>query len=425
MAIQHNHAKEVVRRAKALNKKVVAGGPLFTGIPELWPEVDHLVLNEAEVTLPRFLADLRAGCPKRIYTSEEKPDLKQTPVPLWQLADMSKYAVMAMQYSRGCPFGCDFCDVTQSLGRKMRKKTVTQVLAELDDLYRRGWREQVFVVDDNFIANKAELKREILPAMIAWMKQRSYPFTFNTQVSVNLADDQELMALMVAAGFDSVFVGIETPDEESLAECNKGQNLRRDLVACVKKIQHAGMQVHAGFILGFDSDRPSIFERLIAFIQTSGITVAMVGLLNAPRGTRLHERLQSEGRLLFDSFGDNTNFSMNFTPKMDSQLLIVGYKRVVNTVYSPRHYCRTVQTLLRNYKPSRKGIPAFRDIIALLKSAWRLGILDHGRLYYWKLIFWTLFRKPQLLNVAVSSQIYGYHFRRIFTDFQAPPRRDK
>ena len=415
MVIQRKSADQVIERCRKIGAKVVAGGPLFTSLPEEYVHVDHLVLKEAELTLPPFIKDLQEGYPRKLYNTHEKADLHQTPIPLWNMINKKKYALMCIQYSRGCPFNCDFCDVTRLFGNKIRMKTTEQVLEELESLYSLGWRDEVFFVDDNFIGNKTALKTELLPAIIGWMKTRQYPFSFNTQASINLADDEELMTLMVEAGFDCVFVGIETPDEDCLTECNKVQNKGRDLVACVKKIQRSGMQVQGGFILGFDSDRTSVFDGLIQFIQQSGVATAMVGLLNAPRGTRLYRRLMTENRLLRDATGDNTDLSMNFVPKMNAEDLLKGYRKVVSTIYSPRNYYERVLTFLRHYKPGKnnKVRLRFRDIKAFLKSIWRLGIMSEGRLYYWKLIFWSV-RRPRYLHLAVTLAICGFHFRKVF-----------
>ncbi len=419
MSIQKESVKRVIVKCKRLGAKIVAGGSLFTSGYEDFEDVDHLVLNEAEITLPSFLKDLKEGSPKHIYTSDQWADIKKTPIPLWELADMKKYASMCIQYSRGCPFNCEFCDVTLLFGHKVRIKTKDQILAELENLYLRGWRSGVFIVDDNFIGNKRELKKEVLPAMIDWMKKRKHPFSFTTQVSINLSDDEELIQLMVQVGFNAVFVGIETPNEESLAECGKIQNQNRDLIACVKKIQRFGLQVQGGFIVGFDSDPPSIFERLIEFIQKSGIVTAMVGLLNAPRGTRLYQRLVKEDRLLKDVSGDNTDLSINFIPKMNYEVLINGYKRVLRTIYSPKYYYERILTLLRNFEPLQKKKYQFHlcYLNAFLKSIWLLGIRGKGRIYYWKLLFWSLFKRPQLFPLAVTFAIYGFHFRKIFKNY--------
>jgi radical SAM superfamily enzyme YgiQ (UPF0313 family) len=418
MFIQRHSAKHVIERCKKLGKPVVGGGPLFTSVPEDFPEVDHFVLNEGEITLPKFLEDLKNGNTQRIYKTKEFAEMNDSPTPLWELADMKHYAVMCVQYSRGCPFNCDFCDVTKMFGHKMRTKTKEQVLKEFESIYSTGYRGPVFIVDDNFIGNKTTLKKEILPAMISWMEKKKYPFSFNTQASINLADDEELMRLMVEAGFDCVFVGIESSDEDSLAECNKVQNTGRNLVECVRKIQSFGMQVQGGFILGFDSDKGTIFENMIKFIQQSGIVTAMVGLLNAPRGTQLYKRLMEENRLLRNPTGDNTDFSMNFIPKMKYEDLVNGYKKVVKTIYSHKHYYERILTFLKNYKPSTKIKIRihYRDVKAFIKSIWLLGIVNRGRFYYWKLIFWTM-RRPQYFHMAVTLIIYGFHFRKVFNSY--------
>jgi radical SAM superfamily enzyme YgiQ (UPF0313 family) len=286
-------------------------------------------------------------------------------------------------------------------------------------LYSFGWRGQVFVVDDNFIGNKEKLKKEVLPAIISWMEEREYPFSFNTQASIDLADDEELMRLMVEAGFDCVFIGIETANQDSLIECNKVQNKGRDLIACVRKIQESGMQVQGGFIVGFDSDPSSIFESLIRFIQQSGIVTAMVGLLNAPRGTKLYRRLKNENRLLDYVSGDNTDFSMNFIPKMNLEDLLKGYQKVVRTIYSQKYYYERVLTFLKNYKPLGKTNIKIHlcDLAALIKSIWRIGIIDKGRIYYWKLIFWAI-RRPRHFHLAVALAISGFHFRKMFESYR-------
>ncbi len=416
MSIQRASAESVLARCKALGVKVIAGGPLFTASPEEFGHVDHLILNEAEVTLPPFLDDLKKGKANHIYTSSQWADVSTTPTPRFDLLDLKAYASMNVQYSRGCPFDCEFCNITVLYGRKPRTKSTEQVLAELEALYNRGWRNGVFIVDDNFIGNKGKLKKELLPAVIEWMEKRRRPFGLTTEVSINLADDEELMGLMVRAGFDTVFVGIESPNEESLAECSKLQNKNRDLIACVKKIQRAGLEVQAGFIVGFDKDPATIFERLIAFIQESGIATAMVGLLNAPKGTKLYHRLNAEGRLTKSATGDNTDFSINFVPKMNTEHLLSGYRKIINTIYSPKHYYARVKKFLKEYRPPevRGGRLRFVHLKAAAKSVVRLGIVGRERLHYWHLFFWSLFRRPRLLPLAITLSIYGFHFRKVF-----------
>ena len=415
-AIQKKSVTSVIARCKKLKVKIVAGGPLFTSCYDEYEDIDHLVLNEAEITFPEFLRDLRNGNARHLYRSPRWAHLRHTPIPAWKLLKLKKYASMSIQYSRGCPFACDFCDIPLLYGRKPRVKNKHQIIAELESLYVHGWRGTVFFVDDNFIGNKADLKKETLPAVAAWMNKRRYPFTFITQASVNLADDDELMNLMVVAGFNTVFVGIETPDQGSLSECGKHQNKNRDLVACVKKIQSAGLQVQGGFIVGFDHDTLTIFERQIRFIQESGIVTAMVGLLNAVRGTALYRRLQKENRLLTDASGDNTDCSINFMPKMRYAALIEGYKRIVKTIYSPDHFYARVRSFLEEYKPPHIGLSKIQlhDVKAFIMSIVVLGIKGKERLHYWRLFLWCMFNRPHLTPLAVTFAIYGFHFRRVF-----------
>lgn len=420
MSIQRQSAESVIRRCKSLGVTIIAGGPLFTSVPEEFRDVDHLILNEAEITLPLFLADLKAGRAHHLYTSPQWAVLSETPVPRFDLLNMKKYASMNIQYSRGCPFDCDFCNITVLYGRVPRTKDTSQVLAEFDSLYARGWRGSVFIVDDNFIGNKGKLKKELLPAIIAWMEKRKHPFVLYTEVSINLADDAELLTLMARAGFDQVFVGIESPNDASLAECSKLQNRNRDLIACVRKIQQAGLEVQAGFIVGFDKDPAMIFERLIEFIQESGIVTAMVGLLNAPHGTKLYHRLKQEGRLVKSATGDNTDFSINFIPTMKMEALLAGYKTILKTIYSPKHYYARVTTFLKGYHPAPVRGMRFRMnyIMAGFKSAVRLGIIGKERFQYWKLFFWSLFRRPRLFPLAITLAIYGFHFRKVFREHE-------
>jgi radical SAM superfamily enzyme YgiQ (UPF0313 family) len=415
MSIQSESANQVIDKCKKLKATIVAGGPLFTSSSEYYQDIDYLVLDEAELTLPQFLSDLNEGKPKHIYTSNNWADIKTTPLPLWKLVSMNKYTSMNLQYSRGCPYDCDFCDITVLYGRKPRTKTKEQVLAELDELYFTGWRGPVFFVDDNFIGNKTKLKKEILPAITGWMKKRKNPFYLNTEVSINLADDEQLMQLMIKAGFETVFIGIESPNEESLLECNKIQNRNRDLIESVNKIQEAGLEVQGGFIVGFDSDPPQIFEELTNFIQKSGIVTAMVGLLNAPKGTKLEKRLLNEGRMLKDFTGNNTDFTINFIPKMDSEKLLNGYKSIIKKIYSPKFYYERVMLFLKTFEPGKKKVFHLNPnyILALFRSIIKLGVIGEERIYYWKLFFWSLFRKPKLFSLAILFTIYGFHFRKI------------
>jgi radical SAM superfamily enzyme YgiQ (UPF0313 family) len=413
MVVQRNSARKTIARCKEAGLRVVAGGPLFTNEYDQFEDVDHFVLNEAELTLPPFLEDLEKGCAGRIYRASDFCDIRKTPDPVWELADLKRYASMSIQFSRGCPFNCEFCNVTVLFGHRPRLKTTEQIISELDRLYDLGWRGQVFFVDDNFIGNKVYLKTHLLPALIEWHKGKK-GIPFHTEASVNLADDEPLMEMMVEAGFDGVFIGIETPSEEGLTECNKQQNKNRDLLESVKLIQRAGLQVQGGFIVGFDSDTPSIFQRQIDFIQRSGIVTAMVGLLNAPPGTQLYERMRKEGRLIGLISGDNSDGTTNIVPKMGLDVLREGYASLMQQIYSPRHYYSRTMSFLRDYKRPKIRAPLnFQRLLAIFRSSIRLGVLGRERFQYWKLLFWTLFRRPQLFSMAVTFAIYGYHFRKI------------
>jgi radical SAM superfamily enzyme YgiQ (UPF0313 family) len=418
MVAQQNSAREVVDRCKKLGTKIVAGGPFFgRGYEDsgLFEDIDHIIFGEVENILPVFLEDLEKGRAKHIYASEEFPDIRNTPVPLFSLINKKKYQSMTIQYSRGCPFNCEFCDIIILNGHKPRTKDRSQVIAELDALYDMGWRASVFFVDDNFIGNKRKLKSEILPAIIGWREERKRPFTFYTEASINLADDEELMRLMVEAGFDCVFVGIESPNEESLVECNKLPNKKRDLLAAVKKIQNHGLQVQGGFIVGFDSDPLSIFRNQIEFIQKSGIVTAMVGVLMAPPETRLYKRLKKENRILPKGSGDNTDGSTNFIPKMGRETLASGYRHVIDTIYAPKPYYARIKTFLKEYKPGNKGRfkISLLHLIALIRSTWALGFRERGRIHYWKLVVWTLLRKPKTFPLSMTLAVQGLHFRKV------------
>jgi radical SAM superfamily enzyme YgiQ (UPF0313 family) len=301
-------------------------------------------------------------------------------------------------------------------GRQVRTKTPVQIIAELDQLLRIGWRGSVFFVDDNFIGHKKKLKNELLPAVINWMKLNKNPFSFITEASINLADDADLMDMMVKAGFSRVFVGIETPEESCLKECNKLHNNNRDLIECVNTIQRKGMEVYAGFIVGFDNDPPNIFQRQIDFIQKSGIITAMVGLLNAPRLSKLYTRLKNEGRISDKFSGDNTNYSMNFIPVMDKNELLTGYQKIIKNIYSCKSYYARVKLFLRQYDPPFHEPLSFNRFMAFIKSIIYIGILKRNSRYFWKLLFWSIFNKPKSFPLAVTYSIYGYHFRRVFKD---------
>ena len=412
MLVQKESVREIMARCAALNKTVIAGGPLFTTGHEAFPEIQHFVLGEAEEVMPQVVADMQSGRLQPVYRCTRRPEITQTPVPRWDLIKFRYYVTMAVQFSRGCPFDCEFCNVTAMFGHRPRTKTTAQVIAELDNLWRLGWRGTVFFVDDNFIGNKRALKEELLPALIQWQKgRRGTPFY--TEASINLADDEELMRLMVEAGFNQVFVGIETPEEAGLAECNKRQNQKRNLVADVKRIQRAGLEVQGGFIVGFDSDTPTIFARQIEFIQKSGIVTAMVGLLQAVPGTKLHQRLNVQGRLIGRTTGNNLDGTTNFIPRMNRETLREGYRNLMGHIYAPGPYYQRIRTFLREYTPPKiAGSLNWRYFMAFLHANVRLGILGRERFQYWGLLIWTFFRRPSHFPLAVTLSIYGYHFRK-------------
>jgi len=413
MAVQRNSAADIIDRCKGMGLKIVAGGPLFTSEPDAFEQVDHLVLGEAELTLPAFIADMEGGRPKRTYRATDYPDIRKTPIPFWHLIDMHRYASLNIQYSRGCPFNCEFCNITALFGRKPRTKAPQQVLAELDAIYQTGWRGNIFFVDDNFIGNKSSLKKHLLPALIEWRKDKK-GCVFFTESSINLADDPQLMEMMAQAGFDSVFIGIESPDENSLTECRKVHNKNRDLLKDVKKIHRSGLQVMGGFIVGFDSDTPSIFQRQIDFIQKSGIVTAMVGMLQAPPGTRLFERLSREQRVCTDFSGDNVDGRTNIVPIMGLDHLTDGYRAIMKQIYSPSKFYQRVRGILKELKVPAATVPVdLQRFLAFFRACLRLGILGKERFHYWYLLMWTLVRRPRLLPLAVTFSIYGFHYRKI------------
>ena len=411
MLAQGERAKEIIQRCREKGKTIVAGGPAFTSQHEKFKDVGHFVLNEAEITLPLFLEDLKQGRLKHVYTSEERPDITKTPLPLWNLINFKKYSSMAVQYSRGCPFNCEFCDIIIMNGRIPRTKTAGQAISEFQHLYNAGWRGSVFIVDDNFIGNKTNAKK-MLPELIKWQESHKHPFVFLTEASVNLAEDEELMQMMSRANFHKVFLGIETPNIDSLKECGKMQNTNKDLGEAIRAIHSHGMQVMAGFIVGFDNDNEMIFDRQMGFIQKAGIATAMIGTLTALPKTQLWQRLKKEGRLRGDATGENTEASVNFEPKMGRKKLAEGYKKLVLRAYSYKNYYQRVNTFLKDYKPTAVSRISKADLRAFVRSVWRIGLFSKASPRYWKLLIKTGLTKRKAVPVAVELAICGLHFRK-------------
>ena len=413
MSVQWESALQSITRCKKAGVRIVAGGPLFMCDYGQYEEIDHFVLNEAELTLAPFLDDLGRGGAKRFYRSSEFADISKTPIPLWELVDLNSYASMNIQLSRGCPYNCEFCNLTTLFGRIPRTKGVEQIVNELNYIYSLGWNGSVFCVDDNFMSNKKYLKSEMLPALIEWRKGKP-GITFYTEVSINLADDQQLLQMMTEAGFNQVFVGIETLDDESLDKCGKKQNKNRNLVENVRHIQRAGLQVMAGFIVGFDTDTPDIFRRQIDFIQQSGIIMANIAVLQAPPGTRLHARLEKEGRVKGNTLFDFLNGATNILPKMDINTLRDGYKSIIRHIYATEHYYKRVKTFFREYKqPKIKTSLRLKHFVILGRSFYYLGINGKEQFFFWKLLCWTYFRNPKLIPLAVELAIKGHHFNKV------------
>lgn len=413
MLVQKESLEDVILKCIAHGKRVAVGGP-YVSTTHDHVAADYIFIGEAEQTLPEFLRDLELGIPQTIYRAAEKPSLTETPAPDFKIAKLDAYSAMSVQYSRGCPFQCEFCDIIEIYGRVPRTKTSTQMLAEFDALYEVGWRGTVFVVDDNFIGNKRNVKR-FLPKLAAWSREHNQPFSFTTEASVNLAEDDELLEMMRESGFRRVFLGIETPVEASLKETHKLQNTRGNLLDSVRKIQSYGMEVMAGFIVGFDNDPEDIFARQIEFIRESAIPLAMVGLLTALPDTQLWRRLEKEGRLLTESSGNNTDCSLNFVPRMDAGKLVEGYKEVLRTIYSPGEYYRRALNCLDRVKQdaTEHRYTFAKEAAAFARVVLKLGIVDGERVEFWRFMRRAFAEHRQHFAQAVMLAAMGYHFRKL------------
>jgi radical SAM superfamily enzyme YgiQ (UPF0313 family) len=412
MLVQRPSLEKLSALCREVGRPLVAGGPFPTSCHEQIEGVAHFVLGEAEVNLPPFLADFQLGQAKPCYGNLSHPDLAGTPPPRFDLVDRRDYAGAALQFSRGCPHHCEFCDIVELFGHRPRTKRPTQFLAELDLLYDQGWRGSLFVVDDNFIGNRSEVRR-LLPELTRWQAERQTPFSLYTEASLDLAADEPLMEAMVQAGFNMVFVGLETPDHATLAAIGKGQNSRADLLSSVRAIQARGLEVTGGFIVGFDGDREDIFDRQIRFIQEAAIPTAMVGLLTALPKTRLHTRMVAEGRLRALSPGGNNthDLDMNFLPRMNADVLRAGYQRILAELYRPSRYFARCLTLLRRLKPRKGASRRVRlpEVRAFLHSLLRQTFSRYG-LAYWSYLLRALCVRPRMASEIVTMAVKGHHF---------------
>ncbi len=412
MMVHKPSVLEILARCRARGLRTVIGGPITSSVEELREHADHMVIGEAEDLIPGLMRDIEDGKAAPTYRALELPGLDKTPLPDLGMISPRHYSAMAIQYSRGCPFNCEFCDIIEIYGRKPRTKSPQQVLAELEQLYERKWRGSVFIVDDNFIGNKRKVK-ELLPEISAWNARHKHPFTFFTEASMNLADDPELLQLMQDAGFLRVFVGIETPVEASLKEAQKMQNTRRSLLESVRRIQRYGMEVMAGFIVGFDNDPEDIFDRQTEFIQESAIPLAMVGLLLALPGTQLYRRLLREGRIVDEGGGDNSECRLNFVPKMDPQKLVEGYRSILRRIYNPEAYYERVRNFLNQYHPRHYAPRSFSDYSAVFRSILKQGVLGEGRASYWKFFMEAATRYRHVFDTAMTLAVMGFHFQTL------------
>ena len=418
MIVQRGSQPPVIERCNRAGVPVVAGGPYPTSYHEEIEGVDHFVLGEAEEVFPRFLQDFEDGNARSMYREPRKPDMTRSPVPRFDLVDPKDYHSMCVQFSRGCPFDCEFCDITKLFGRVPRTKSPEQMVNEFESLYRRGWRGPVFLVDDNFIGNKRDAM-QLLPVLAEWQKTRRYPFSLFTEATVNLARMDKLMDAMIEAGFNSVFLGIETPNPKALRKTRKPQNVSKSdenfLLHSVRKIQRKGMQVTGGFILGLDDDDESVFDAQIEFIQEAGIPMAPIYMLSALKNTNLHKRLQAEDRLLDVPVEIDAMF-LNFKPEMDPETLIEGYGRVVTTLYDPtlENYFKRCLTLFAHLEPvphlyRPKGERALVTEIAGLRHHLSPAQVPT----FTKFIASVARNHPRMLPEAIRLAAMGYHFEKV------------
>ncbi|MDH4263674.1 MAG: B12-binding domain-containing radical SAM protein [Spirochaetia bacterium] len=420
MLPQQKGMLKIIERAHSAGLPVVIGGPDPTAQPEIYKDADYLVSREGELTIPMFLKDLQKGAKKGVYIDDTMADMTKSPIPRYDLINFKNYIHVGIQYSRGCPFICEFCDIIELYGRKPRTKTTEQVLAELDVLYKLGYRGHVDFVDDNFIGNKNNVKKA-LPEIYKWSKEHGFPFFFTTEASINLADDDALLDMMKQCDFRFVFIGIETPDDDLLVEMGKRQNVNKPIKESILKIYQHGMVVNGGFIMGFDNEKSDIADRMIEFVQDTGITLTMLGTLYALPNTQLTRRLRKEGRLFEegssleeDTSIDQLTSGLNFLTKRPRLEILKDYARVIEYIYNPKRYFERVIYTSLNIKVDYKFKPTFKEKIFYLKSFLRvtakLGFNSITGIHYWKMIFLTLFKNIKGIEAAVNLAAMYIHF---------------
>ena len=421
MIVQKDDMLLAIEEAHSRDKKVAIGGPYATSLPEEVASADYLILDEGEITIPMFIEAINNGAQSGKFRTEEKAAVTETPIPRYDLLDLTAYDNMSVQFSRGCPFQCEFCDIIVLYGRKPRTKDPKQLLKELDFIYDLGWRGGVFMVDDNFIGNKRNVKL-LLKELKEWMREKEYPFSFDTEASVDLANDEELMELMAECSFKKVFLGIETPDEDSLALTQKFQNTRDPLSESVDKITRYGLQVMAGFIIGFDNEKTGAGDRIVSFVEQTGIPMAMFSMLQALPNTALWHRLEKEGRLLDQGANINQTTLMNFVPTRPIEEIATEYVNGFYQLYDPKTYLdRTFRYFMKLGVPRHSGKRKVdsKSIKALLTICWRQGILRETRWKFWGHLAKILGRNPKLVPLYLVACAYLEHFieyRQIVTD---------
>jgi radical SAM superfamily enzyme YgiQ (UPF0313 family) len=410
MLVQRRSMHEILERCSRLGVRTAVGGPYPTALPDQLHMADHVVVGEGEELIPVLAADLEAGCAKHEYRETEKPSMADAPRPRFDLLKVDAYRSMAVQYSRGCPFRCEFCDIIVMYGRRPRVKTPAQVIAELEAIRLTGFAGPVFFVDDNFIGNKKAVK-ELLPQIAAWRRRTKAPLDFYTDASMNLADDLELVDLMTDAGFSAVFIGIETPSQEALRETKKFQNLDRDMAEQVGDLLGRGLEIRAGFILGFDNDGEDIFERMVEFIERAALPSAMIGVLAALPNTPLSARLAAEGRLRDTQPGDQFGLT-NVMTKIPDLTMARGYRWVLQRLYEPNNYlarCLRNVARWRLVKGARRPLN-LREVVAGARAMWTQGVLADYRLAYWRYVLSVALRHPRKLPYGLGIAALGHHF---------------